>query len=141
MLRILGPVFDVDCEFKEKCKGQGPADPDDVARLLAVKLSRCLLLDHAGVEDLLFHAVSVTTEELKQAGISRLHGSDEMSLSVLFPSIAGFVQNGEKVESRFAILTKPTLNKRSMTIAGFASLTDAREILDRVAKKAKASGN
>jgi len=141
MINILGPVFDVDCSFNDECTGRDSDDSDDLARLLSTKLSRCLLLDPEGVEALLFHAVRLTTAELQKAGVTRLSGDESMSLSVLLPSIGGFMDRAGKVESRFVILTKPALNKRGSTIAGFAALNDVRDILERAVEKAKANGN
>lgn len=141
MIKILGPVFDIDYALKDDCVGCAPNDSDEFARLLAVKLSRCLLLDPEGVEALLFHTVRLMTTELQKAGISRLSGDESMSLSVLLPSICGFMNRDGKSESRFVILTKPALNKWGATIAGFAALNDVREILEKAAEKVKAHGN
>lgn len=141
MIKTLGPVFDVDCAFKADCKGQQPDDPNDLARLIATKLSRCLLLDADGLENLLFHAVKITTKDLQQVGVARLSGGEEMSLSVLLPSIGGMTEIDGKVESRFVILTKPAAKPRGVAIAGFAAWADAREIVTQAIEKGQKKGS
>jgi hypothetical protein len=141
MLRKLGPVFDVDCVRKHDSKGIAPSDHNDFARLISLKLSRCLLVDPAGLEKLLFHKVRITTEELAKAGVTRLNLSEDISLSVLLSSIAGFSERDGKQETRLVILIKETPDGSGTKIAAIVATEDARSLIDKVTAAAKQRGN
>lgn len=138
----LGPVQECDCTERDECTGEKPNDIDDIARMFANKLSRCLVADPDGIQRLLLHAVPFETETLAKVGIKRLSGDVGMSLSVLLTSLAGVIpKKGSPAETRLVTLTKTKANKYGFEIIAFAALADARDILARVKKQAKTNAN
>jgi len=133
----LGPIYDVDCVEYAKLDGAPPTDANDVARLFANRLTRCLLSDPEGFQRVFLHAVTFKTEKLKTAGIRQLDESERISFNTLLTSIAGSnTKEDGSVEMRLITLMRYEPGKEP-AVTMFAALEDVRDTVEMLNEQEK----